>query len=60
MTETDDRAAADRAWSRKVAGLTIDALVGAGLLAKLQFDQGVEIAAEEIRIRLTMGDRPPA
>jgi hypothetical protein len=48
----------DSAWSLKIAGLAVDALVGAGLIGKVDFDRAVLIAAEEIRVRLTLGDRP--
>jgi hypothetical protein len=47
-------------WSRTVAALALDALVDHGLLKREDFDAALEIAAEEIRIRLVMGDYPPA
>jgi hypothetical protein len=46
-------------WSRTVAALALDALVDHGLLKREDFDAALEIAAEEIRIRLVMGDYPP-
>jgi hypothetical protein len=53
------RDAADKEWSEKVAGLAIDAVVCAGLMPKQNFARAVEIAAEEIWLRLLMEDRPP-
>ena len=47
------------AWSRSVVALALDELVNAGLLRREDFDAALEIAAEEIRIRLVMEDYPP-
>jgi hypothetical protein len=49
----------DQEWSQRVAGLVADALVQANLLPKRDFARATEIAAEEILVRLCMGDRPP-
>ena len=46
-------------WSKTVAALALDALVDHGLLKREDFDVALEIAAEEIRIRLVMNDYPP-
>lgn len=46
-------------WSRTVAALALDALVDHGLLKREDCDAALEIAAEDIRIRLVMGDYPP-
>ncbi len=47
-------------WSEKVASLAVDRLVDAGLVKKEDFGSAVALAAEEIRVRLTLGDYPPA
>ena len=54
MTQID----IDKDWSCSVASLVIDALVTAKIVAKTDFDRAVEIAAEEIVVRLSLGDRP--
>src|SRR5215468_3858590 len=54
MTQVD----IDKDWSCSVASLVIDALVTAKIVAKTDFDRAVEIAAEEIVVRLSVGDRP--
>ena len=46
-------------WSRKVAALALDRLVDEGLLKREDFDAALGPAAEEIQIRLAMGDYPP-
>ena len=56
---TDDRDAAQLAWSRQVAGLVVDALITAGLMPRETLDQAIEIATEEIYVRLALNDRPP-
>ena len=48
------------AWSRAVAALAVDELVDHGLVKLEDFDSAVDIAANEIQIRLAMGDYPPA
>ena len=47
-------------WSRDIAVLVLDRLVDAGLLKRADFDAALEPAAEEIQIRLAMGDYPAA
>ncbi len=46
-------------WSEKVAALGVDVLVDNGLIQKADFERATSIVAEEIRIRLAMGDYPP-
>jgi hypothetical protein len=46
-------------WSEKVAGLGVDMLVDHGLIKKQDFDRATGIVAEEIRVRLAIGDYPP-
>ncbi len=48
-----------KSWSDKVAIFAVDALVDAALVKKDDFDQAVEIVAEEILVRLSLGDYPP-
>jgi hypothetical protein len=48
----------DKDWSSSVANLVIDTLVTAKIVAKTDFERAVEIAAEEIFVRLSIGDRP--
>lgn len=63
MTD-DERAALDRVWSRKVAEIAVGTLTIAKppflSLTPEQIDRCTEIVAEEIFIRLIIGDRPPA
>jgi len=47
-------------WSEKVAGLGVDMLVDHGLIKKEDFERATSIVAEEIRVRLVIGDYPPA
>ncbi len=46
-------------WSEKVAALGVDVLVDNGLIQKADFERATSIVAEEIRIRLAIGDYPP-
>jgi hypothetical protein len=46
------------AWSQSVGGLAADALVDAGLLTKADIDRAHKIIAEEVYVRLAVGDRP--
>jgi hypothetical protein len=46
-------------WSEKVAGLGVDILVDHGLIKKEDFERATSIVAEEIRVRLAIGDYPP-
>ncbi|MBS1769912.1 MAG: hypothetical protein JSS77_09620 [Acidobacteria bacterium] len=45
-------------WSDRAAGLAVDALVDAGLISKEEFDSAAEIVAEELLVRLAIGDTP--
>ena len=46
-------------WSEKVAGLGVDMLVDHGLIKKADFERATSIVAQEIRVRLAIGDYPP-
>ncbi|MDB5336693.1 MAG: hypothetical protein JWN70_2312 [Planctomycetaceae bacterium] len=61
MTEpwTDEFAARTREWCAKIAGLGVDVLVDAGLLAKDEFEPASRIVAEELFVRLCLHDYPP-
>ena len=48
----------DLAWSRAVAELAADALVTAGFVPKGDIERATEIIAEEVHVRLAIGDRP--
>jgi len=50
--------ASDAAWSKKIAGLVIDALVTARILPLAEVERATKIAAEEIYVRLALRDRP--
>ena len=54
------RAAVQLAWARKVAGLVVDALIMADLMPPWALDQAINIATEEINVRLALEDRPPS
>ncbi len=45
-------------WSDSVAELAVDALVDAQLVPKDKFDDASSIVAEEIFVRLILGDLP--
>jgi hypothetical protein len=45
-------------WCKKIAELGMDALVDCELVRKENFDQATAIVAEEILVRLNMGDYP--
>ena len=45
-------------WSRKVAGLALDHIIDEGFLKREDFDAALGPAAEEIQVRLAMGDYP--
>jgi hypothetical protein len=59
MTDENDRAGGDAKWSMKIASLVVGTLASAGIISDAQRDWAVEIAEEEIRVRLVIGDRPP-
>ena len=46
-------------WSEEVAALGVDMLVDHGLIRKEDFDRATKIVAEEILVRLSIGDYPP-
>jgi hypothetical protein len=46
-------------WSQAVAEVAADALVDAGLLRREDFAKAAAIVAEEIAVRLALGDYPP-
>ena len=58
MNEEEERKFEE--WSKRVSALAIDRLVDAGIIKKDEFEIAVELAAEEILIRLLLGDRPNA
>jgi hypothetical protein len=45
-------------WSRRVAALALDRLIDEGFLKREDFDAALGPAAEEIQVRLAMGDYP--
>jgi hypothetical protein len=45
-------------WSERVAADAVDGLVTQGLLRSEDFQAAVEVVAEEIRVRLCLGDVP--
>ena len=46
-------------WNHQVAVLAVDELVDHGIVAKEDVERAIEVAAQEIWIRLTIGDYPP-
>jgi hypothetical protein len=48
----------DEDWSRSVASIAITTLIAAGVLDTSQQKRATEIVAEEILVRLAIGDRP--
>ncbi len=46
-------------WSRDIAILAADALHGAQVLQAADIGRAIDIIAEEIFVRLTLGDYPP-
>jgi len=46
-------------WCLSVAGLGVDELVRAGLIATGEFERARKIVAEEIFVRLCLNDLPP-
>ena len=49
-----------KSWSESVAALGVDMLVDYGLIEKKDFEKATAIVAEEIHVRLCIGDYPPA
>jgi len=48
----------DQAWSRSVATIAATTLIHAKILNETDHDRATAIIAEEIFVRLTVGDRP--
>jgi len=48
-----------KSWSEDVAALGVDMLVDHGLIRKEDFERATKIVAEEILVRLSLGDYPP-
>jgi hypothetical protein len=48
-----------KTWCDTVAALGVDVLVDHELVRKEDFERATEIVAEEILVRLSMGDYPP-
>jgi hypothetical protein len=49
-----------QSWCESVAGLGVDMLVDSGLIRKEDYTKATAIVAEEILVRLAMGDYPPS
>jgi len=49
-----------KSWSERVAGLGVDVLIDNGLIKKEDCDRATKIVAEEILVRLSLGDCPPS
>jgi hypothetical protein len=47
-------------WCKEVAALGVDMLIDAGLIRKKDASTATAIIAEEIQVRLAMGDYPPS
>ena len=48
-----------KSWCEKVAALGVDVLIDGELLKREDFERAKAIVAEEILVRLSMGDYPP-
>jgi hypothetical protein len=48
----------DRVWSRSVAELAVFRLRDAKIVAQADTERAMEITADEILMRLALGDRP--
>jgi hypothetical protein len=48
-----------KSWSQSTAALVVDELIAQGIVAKDHLERAVSIAAEEISVRLALGDLPP-
>jgi hypothetical protein len=48
------------AWCSKVASLGVDMLLEHQIVKRSDFDLAVALVAEEIRIRILLGDQPPS
>jgi len=49
----------ERDWCDRVAALAVDSLLRCGLVEKHDFERAVSVVAEEVRVRLCLGDYPP-
>lgn len=49
----------DDTWSKEVAALVADSLVDGGVIDRAAVERAGEIIAEEIWVRLLVGDYPP-
>jgi hypothetical protein len=49
-----------QSWAEKVAALGVDMLVDSGLIKNEDVNKAKAIVAQEIQIRLAMGDYPPS
>jgi hypothetical protein len=47
-------------WCSKVASLGVDMLLEHQIVKRSDFDLAVALVAEEIRIRILLGDQPPS
>lgn len=56
MTKDD---AEIKVWSNGIAELIVDAMLDSKLVRKEDFKKAVDVVAEEIFVRLIMGDYPP-
>jgi hypothetical protein len=56
---TDPKFSAQDKWSQDIAVLIADALADAKIIDKVAMDKTVGIIAEELFVRLTVGDYPP-
>lgn len=45
-------------WCQRISVMAVHALLVAQIVKKQDFDRAVAIVAEEIRARLSLGDRP--
>ena len=46
-------------WSNKIAGIAVDALIDYGSVNEKDREASEEVVAEEILVRLILGDYPP-
>ena len=46
-------------WGESIAAIIVDALVDSGTVKKADFKDAVEVVAEELFVRLLVGDYPP-
>jgi hypothetical protein len=50
--------AQDKVWTERLAALAVDALLRANIVRKEDFQRAVEVVAEEMAVRLALGDYP--